>query len=310
MILEAVDPDAAAAVPAWPSRAALLAAVDVALASLEGDTERKRLAVKPSKIRAVALADALTADRRTGARVATSNVTVAAAAGVSERVAERARAWLLRVGLAVEIARGRYLTAAERAASGQIRAASTRALTVPDRFTPDAAAIARHVRALRGPRRPRKLAIYPENSRSLKRSVNAHSPRSGASKPLNRQIQAAGIDAVLRISRNRHIGSLVTILTRSNVPPDMSAARILETIADVTADTGRRILSTFETRDPLGYFRWLLGYVFGMVEPVPERTRPHRHRFDPVSGYCAVCGLRDDELEPPDRREMVGTCPA
>ena len=113
------------------------------LATPEGEAARAHEKIAARKYVAVAIADRQAADYATGRNVTTSNVTAALHASellgepVSERVAERARRLLIARGFAVEVVRGRYMTAAETAAAYalhggfQIRAASVRAMTLP-----------------------------------------------------------------------------------------------------------------------------------------------------------------------------------
>ena len=86
---------------------------------------------------AVARADAAAADHATGRWVATANATVARITGLCERTVQYARATLVHLGLCRVVATGRYLTADERRTAArthggrQMRAASTRVLTMP-----------------------------------------------------------------------------------------------------------------------------------------------------------------------------------
>ncbi|WP_194838517.1 hypothetical protein [Nocardia sp. XZ_19_369] len=132
-----VDTGVAARIPAWTSRSIWH---DQVKAALDSDTGQRLLAtqkVKASRVIAVAVAMSLLASSDTGRDVTASNYRLARNAGVSERVVSRARRVLSDLGLAVEVERGRLLSAQERAAAKahhggyQARAASVWYLTTP-----------------------------------------------------------------------------------------------------------------------------------------------------------------------------------
>ena len=103
----------------------------------EGESARAAAHVAVDTLLLVAAADAAVADAATGRNVTTAHDTVAAQLGMSAKTVQRARTLLERLGLAVTVWAGRYLTALERAAARarrgvtQLRAASTRALISP-----------------------------------------------------------------------------------------------------------------------------------------------------------------------------------
>lgn len=147
---------------------------------------------------AVARADAAAADHATGRWVATANATVARITGLCERTVQYARATLVHLGLCRVVATGRYLTADERRTAArthggrQMRAASTRVLTMPCAI----------VCAL--PRRGhhyRKVKFLDGHQRTRRR---VRRPATPEKKPLWLQKLAALLDAMNR--RNRRLG--------------------------------------------------------------------------------------------------------
>jgi hypothetical protein len=117
---------------AWLNR--LLAVV----MSPAGDTHRRRVSIRLSTFMKFAEAEASMAGARDGRGITTSHDTLARMVGMSKITARRARALMEALGCLATIEPGRYLTRVERLAATarhggqQLRAASVRALTMPE----------------------------------------------------------------------------------------------------------------------------------------------------------------------------------
>lgn len=186
----------------------------IALATAEGQQIRRAHQVSAATVRAVARADAA-ADYRSGRGVATAHATVARRIRRCPRSVAAARAVLAALGLSVIVAAGRYLTASERAAARavhgrrQVRAASTRALTLPRR--------AWTIYNL-----PRRGKETPTKLRSRRVTKRAHT-RARAARPRNHplwwQRLAAGLAQRLPWLARGHIGHLIDALARLPLTP-------------------------------------------------------------------------------------------
>jgi len=117
---------------AWLNR--LLAVV----MSPAGDTHRRRVSIRLSTFMKFAEAEASMAGARDGRGITTSHDTLARMVGMSKITARRARALMEALGCLATVEPGRYLTRVERLAATarhggqQLRAASVRALTMPE----------------------------------------------------------------------------------------------------------------------------------------------------------------------------------
>lgn len=244
------SPGAYQGVRPWQSREVWLRQVEQLLVDERGDELRRELRVAVDRIRAVARADAASATSANGRDVATSNRTVGLAVGISYRTVQRARAWLERVGLALTVEAGRYLTVAERAeARGQIRAASTRALVTVD--NPRRAHKPRPARqsSVALPRRGQVTPTGYLSENKTRRAVQNVKPR-----PIWVQRLAADLERRMPwLVRHVHIGRLVNGLQQRNLPVETTADVLLGTIhaRGPVADLDRQ-------RDPLAYFLALL----------------------------------------------------
>lgn len=214
-----------ATIPTWGGRRRWLAAVRVALDQPDGRQSLTRHHVAPATALAIATLDAQAADHRTGRSVATAHATVARVLGVCSRTVQRARQVLLDAGLAVVVAAGRYLTGTERrqaAAAGrhQIRAASTRVLTLP-----------RHLAHVHLPRRGSKT---PETSRQCMGTKRALTRATAPTRPLPRPIWvqrlAGRLAARLPWLATSHIGTLCDTLDALPITPDWTATDIIDTL--------------------------------------------------------------------------------
>jgi len=214
-----------ATIPTWGGRRRWLAAVCVALDQPDGQQLLARHHVAPATVVAIATLDAQAADHRTGRFVATAHATVARALGICSRTVQRARQVLIDAGLAAVVAAGRYLTGTERrqaAAAGrhQIRAASTRVLTLPRHLA--------HVHL------PRRGSSTPHTSRQCMGTNRALTRAKAATKQLTRPIWiqrlAGRLATRLPWLATSHIGTLCDTLVGLPITPDWTAADIIDTL--------------------------------------------------------------------------------
>ncbi|NYJ76589.1 hypothetical protein HNR15_003607, partial [Allobranchiibius huperziae] len=99
---------------AWTSPEAWLEQLRAALLSPEGIEATATDRIRAATVLDVAAVEARAANARTGRDVCTAHETVATVVGCSVATVRRARAVLQRIGYAVTLTPGRYLTAAER----------------------------------------------------------------------------------------------------------------------------------------------------------------------------------------------------
>lgn len=122
-------------IPVWDSRAGWMRQIITWARSDTGIQICRQHRLAPDKFIAAANAHAAYADESTGRSLTAARETLAEYAGISTDVLDRARRILRRIGAAVEIVCGRYLTIAERIEASlthggrQLRAASVWALT-------------------------------------------------------------------------------------------------------------------------------------------------------------------------------------
>jgi len=130
--------DAYAGVRSPTSQRAWVTATAAVLATPAGEAHRRRISIKASTFMAFVAAEAATANRHTGRNIATSHDTLARTVGRAKITARRARALMEALGCLVTIRTGRYLLALERLEAAdhhggqQLRAASLRALNMPE----------------------------------------------------------------------------------------------------------------------------------------------------------------------------------
>lgn len=126
-------------IPCWATRSRWLKLLETELSAETAADVLKKHHAAASTVYRIARMDAAAADTTTGRNVRTSHQTVARNLGLSIDTVRRARRVLRDLGFSVEVVRGRYMTAVERAAatrahgSRQRRFASTRCLTIPAR---------------------------------------------------------------------------------------------------------------------------------------------------------------------------------
>lgn len=291
---------AAARVPTWVSRAVWLAAVSVCLDSAQGRERLRAEKVSAEVVKLVAKADADTADHRTGRNVATAHNTLVSRVGKSFSTVRRARTWLAVMGLAVSLTTGRYLYNPERDAAKvahggrQIRAASTRALTVPRHLVKAACALVRTLarkarrtaRAARPSPRREHLPPLGGNSSTTSSSptvtyapaarARGHQGKTFFELPVKRL--AAEVDAVIpSLTRGRHIGHLVQLLDSLGVDPTEWTGRGL--VQAIDADNrarGAYAIPRDNQRQPLRLFAHQLRRILGTA--VPDRVQHKRRR--------------------------------
>jgi hypothetical protein len=202
------------------------------------------------------------ADVRTGRSVATAHDTVAVLLGMSAKTVQRARTLLERLGLAVTVWAGRYLTIAERAAArarhgaSQLRAASTRAL-----ISPKQAAVLVPVENVQLPRRGHRPSQPHPSKNSSTRVAARRKPAPRTPIPVGVQHLAAQLARQMPwLARNRHIGALARLLHRHNLTIDTgwTATRLLRVLEQHNRTTGHLVPDPASQRNPLGYLNWLL----------------------------------------------------
>lgn len=290
----------------WSGRARWLLAVDVALASDEGRRLCRSRHLSPVTARAIARGCADYADSGTGRHLTASNATIAAYAAEK---ANRSRPWshdvvantrrvLELLGLAVEVVRGRYLTADERLAAAvhhdcvQLRAASTWALTLIRRW---------HTKSLL-PRRGSTGSKTPRRSNSPKRALtraqapSGRSPRNkGVPRPLEAQLVTAElISRTHGLDNGRHLGSLVDVITEM-VDYQRWTARDLVAVLDLDARTNPRDWPQ-HIANPAAFLRHRLGRIADrLAEPSPSQLEAERHQLE-----------RDQQRERAERDEQSG----
>jgi hypothetical protein len=282
--------------PAWTDRTRWLAQVAATVRTSDGETARAAAHVAVDTLLRVAAADAAVADARTGRNVATAHDTVAALLGMSAKTVQRARTLLERLGLAVTVWAGRYLTVAERAAArarhgaSQLRAASTRAL-----ISPKEAVVLVPVENVQLPRR----GHHPPQthlSKNLSTRVTARrKPSSRTPIPVGVQRLAAQLAQRMPwLARNRHIGALTQLLHRHRLDADAgwSAERLLHILELHNRAHGHLVPNPTGQRNPLGYLNYLLTSAEPQARPSWRKSPEPR----------AVAAWRSEDAE---RRQQI-----
>ena len=284
-------PRRANTVVAWNSREHWLSALARALATPAGEKARREISIAPDTLMRVARADAAAADGATGRNVATAHETVATQLGMSPKTVERARTLIITLGFAAVAATGRYLTAAERSAANsahggtQLRAASTRCLTVPvppRRW--------RRMKAVENVELPRKgLSLNKSHvlknlpKRASARSLAAPRPAKTNQYPKSRpparpwpiETQRLAADLVAAMPQllrtGQHIGNLCSLLERHGIGNAGWTAHTLLSAIDRANQRDRvRFTDAEVQRDRLSYFAWHLKRAVAEGEPSPR----------------------------------------
>ncbi len=249
----------------WTGRSRWLALVDTLLDSDEGLDLCRRQGLSPTTARAIAHTLASLADARTGRHLTASNATIAERAAKeagrhkpwSHDVVSKVRKVLTQLGLAVEIARGRYLTKQERLEATvhhegvQLRAASTWALLVPRRWQTKSYLVCKSPSGRftssrsNSPTRVRARAKAP-CGRSLRPKTP---PRPLAAQKLTADLVAR----VQSLDNGRHIGSLVDVIAEL-VDCNRWTGRDLVTILNEDARKNPRDWPS-RIKNPAGFLR-------------------------------------------------------
>ncbi len=208
----------------WQSRTKWLTAAAAELACAPGRQLCRKWGVSSRTVLLVARACAHFADSSTGRGVTASNATIGrVAAELAGRarpychdVVLKARAVLAALELAVEVARGRYLTVEERFQAAvhhdgvQIRAASTWALTTPRRWYTKSSLPRSGSTGSKTPRKKRS----PTHARKRATAPSGRSPRpQGRERPRQAHIVTAQLVAAAKsLDNGQHLGSLVDVV--------------------------------------------------------------------------------------------------
>ena len=274
----------------WQSRGKWLAGTAAELACIRGRQLCRKWRVSARTALLVARACARLADADTGRRVTASNETIGRiAAELADRsrpfchdVVSNARAVLAELELAVEVARGRYLTVDERFQAAvhhdgvQLRAASTWALTTPRRW------YAKSYLPRRGPtgsKTPRRQCS-PTHARKRASAPSGRSQRlKDRERPRQAHIVAAQLVAAAQsLDNGRHLGSLVDVVAEL-VDCDRWTGRDLVAVLNQDArENPRDWPSTIQ--NPAGFLRHRLSRLRDVLAgPSPsEVAEQHRQR--------------------------------
>lgn len=278
-----VPSDAYATVPCWRSANHWLAAVKACLDTSAGVEVLKSTRITAATVLLVARVDAQRADTRTGRGVATAHETAAAAARVSVATVRRARGVLQKLGLAVTVLPGRYMTTEERAAARrshgryQCRFASVRALVLP-RHLADVQNEHLPRRGQETPTSPKKMGTNARCRARRGRSAASQGPNPPTNRPLPLQRLAGKLATRLPwVVRDRHIGVLCDLLAAEGVDPhDWTAGDLLAAIDQDYASRDWIVPSARSQRNPLGLLRTQLRRVVADREPAQARRRRER----------------------------------
>lgn len=269
-ILDAPE-GAEARVPCWNGAESWLAMVAADLDSEQGRETRRKHRPSRDAVLAVARADAMRADRRTGRGLATSHKTVARMLGRHVDTVRQARRVLRDLGWSVEIARGRHASRQERETAEQFgrsapwRYASRRCLTIPERC--------RHLLAQLGgasgfhpyPAERSSAGISPHQGSPSSR-VRAAGATKSASKntagkpaacPVPVGIKRLGAQLASRLpalDAGEHLDGLNRALQRVGVTADWSAEDLLRAIEHRNRDHGLVSLARPHQRNPRALF--------------------------------------------------------
>lgn len=315
------QPDAAtsATLPMWQTRAQWLTAVQVVLRTADGEQARKETKIKHETVLEIARLDAETADGDTGRNVQTAHATVAERLGCSTKTVQRARLLLVRLGLAVEALRGRYLTEAERIRATlvhggrQIRCASTRHLIVPRDAAIAAATNNAQKKCPPTPPGGGKSFTSSNNLVTKKRKNGAsHSNKQKPRPGLPMQRLAARIAGRIPwLVRDSHIGNLINVLTHAGIDPAATTAHDIITGIDHTY-AGWDSLSPTQTRSALAYFAARLQKSLPLITTLSARHATPTNTAPKRGGHCghpACDGHGWHNTTTPDGRTIATRCP-
>lgn len=303
-----VPEGAYAKVRCWYSRDVWLEQLEAHLCSDEGVSVRGEFRMTVKTVMQVARADAQCAEGRTGRNVTTSHETVGNTIGRSGKTVQRARSIMVKLGYANVLVNGRYLTTEERAqafdAHGgkQIRAASVRALTVPEN--------APQVQNVQLPRKGlRTTDLHSHNYSPTRAQARKAASRpksftkkiSGCKKPqrpFSPGLFVVANELVQRLPflirwrslvtetpgqkpqirhEGEHLGSVCRVIANTGIDISRLSGRdIIEVIDRLTADSGLQVMAGDSVQNPLGYLTTLLRRVAAYIEYTNYRTAAER----------------------------------
>lgn len=295
---EAADGRAVRTLPMWTSRRHWIALVAKLADSEAGRQARQKVqGVRAEVIVAVASAMAQYADGRTGRHCTASLTRVSDDTGQSLSLVRRARRWLRRMGLMVDISLGRRLTTQESREAWrhhgrvQTAVASDVALTIPAQWS----------RLVPLPRRS-STRSKRSSTKMLTKRARAHVTTSKTTgtptnevrrpsdkgsqhrpnRPLALQRLAAGLLARtqgLDRPRDLHVGRFCDLLERHGIAPDRWTAA--DVAAVITADgKAAGIDWVWRPKNPLGYLHWRLGRIDWTTRTAPSSLRRVREAAD------------------------------
>lgn len=270
-----------------------------ACSNIAGPNSRRPQSIRPATVMDVAVIEARTADHATGRNVCTSNKTVADILGCCPRTVQRARGVINRLGFAIVVDRGRYLTRDERTAAfeihgrRQVRCASERALIMPKPMTSENKKVRLPRSGVEVSKETSRFITQAPASRAAGNQAMKQGPQKSAetpSKPRRRSSQrfdlatkklAAGLAARLQVlCQGKHIGSLCRILAHHGMNSDgWTPGDVLRLIEDRNKERGLYTLAFANQRDPLGLFAYALAdahelFDLGNCEaPIQRRAR-------------------------------------
>jgi hypothetical protein len=304
-----VDADKHAKTPVWSGRTQWQQQVRTSLNSPTGTALCTENGVGRESVFAVAVMHAALAEGKTGRGVTASRKTIAQRAGVSISVVKRARCVLKALGMAVEHARGRYLTKFESMAAEshhgrrQYRAASVwsltspravvQAVTAPTKKAALATRAALRTAAYRArtatQRYPQSTVgdpLSPSGGFGVKALVLNYSPthaQARAGKPTNskrstpRPIELQRAAALLiahtpALKAAGHMGRICDVLEETDIDVTRWAGR--DIARELTKDTQTRgwVWPTQLTR-PVAFLRWRLAQIDWSGSTPAERAR-------------------------------------
>jgi hypothetical protein len=304
-----VDADKHAKTPVWSGRTQWQQQVRASLNSPTGTALCTKNDVGSESVFAVAVMHAALAEGKTGRGVTASRKTIAQRAGVSISVVKRARSVLKALGMAVEHARGRYLTTLESMAAEshhgrrQYRAASVwsltspraavQAITAPAKKAAKATRAALRTAAYRArtaarsyPQSATRDPLSPLGGFALKALVLNYSPthaQARAGKPKNAQrstprpiaVQRAAAQLIAHtpaLKAAGHVGRICDVLEKADIDVTRWTGR--DIARELTKDTQTRgwVWPTQLTR-PVAFLSWRLAQIDWSGSTPAERAR-------------------------------------
>jgi len=274
----------------WQSRTRWLTAAAAELACAPGRQLCRKRGVSPRTTLLVARACAQFADSSTGRGVTASNETIGRiAAELAGRAkpfchdsVAYARAVLAELELAVEVARGRYLTVEERFQAAvhhdgvQIRAASTWALTTPRRWYTKSYLPRRGSTGSFTPRRK----CSPTHARKRATAPSGRSQRiKGQERPKKAHIVTAQlVAAATSLDNGRHLGALVDVVVELVDCDRWTGPDLVAVLNQDARENPRDWPSTIQ--NPAGFLRHRLCRLRDVLAgPTPsEVAEQHRQR--------------------------------